>query len=97
MGVSPGKEHFEHLVPEDALQLFQFKRRRDAEHAPAAVETVIRHEDVAVRIESQKIAEGLNGNDGAGDGIIFVNRLLKKDLQGFPGAPTEVGKKLPVV
>jgi hypothetical protein len=40
--LSPGKEHFEHLVPEDALQLFQFKRRGDAEHAPAAVETAIR-------------------------------------------------------
>ena len=96
-----GKEHPEHLVPEDALQLFQFQRRRDAEHAPAAVETAVRHEDVGVRIISQEIAEGLNGNDGAGDGIRghlaarCPHRLLEKDLQGFPGAVAEIGKKLP--
>ena len=95
--LSPGKEHFEHLVPEDALQLFQFKRRGDAEHAPAAVETAIRHEDVAVRIESQKIAEGLNGDDGTGDGIIFGNCLLEKYLQGFPSAAAQIGKKFTVV
>jgi len=51
----------------------------------------------SVRIESEEIAEGLDGDDGAGDGIIFGNRLLEKDLQEFPGAAAEIGKKLPVV
>jgi hypothetical protein len=26
-----------------------------------------------------------------------MNRLLEKDLQGFPGAAAEIGKKLPIV
>jgi hypothetical protein len=32
------------------------------------IKTAVRHEDVGVRIISQKIAEGLHGDDGAGDG-----------------------------
>ena len=52
---------------------------------------------MAVRIECQKIAESLNGNDGAGDGIIFGNCLLEKYFQGFSGAATEIGKQFPVV
>jgi hypothetical protein len=52
---------------------------------------------VGVSIESKEIAEGLNGDDGAGDGIIFGNRLLEKDLQGFPGATAQIGKKLPII
>ena len=39
----------------------------------------------------------LHGRFIVGDGIIFGNRLLEKDLQGFPGATAEIGKKLPVV
>ena len=42
-------------MPEDGLRLFQFKRRSDAEHAFVAVETAIRHEDVAVRIEAEEV------------------------------------------
>jgi len=84
-------------VSEDGLQLFQFQGRGDEEHALVAVETAVRHEDVGVRIESEGIAEGLDGEDGAGNGIIFGNRLLEKDLQGFAGATAEIGKKLPVV
>lgn len=83
-----GKKHPEYLVPEDGLQLFQLKRRGDAEHVPAAVETAIRHEDVAVGIESEKISESLDGDDGAGDRIFFGNRIPDKDLQGFPGTLT---------
>jgi nitroreductase len=37
-----------------------------------------------VRIESQEIAEGLHGDDRAGDGILFGNRLTKfKELFGL--------------
>lgn len=50
-----------------------------------------------MRIVSQEIPEGLHGDDGAGDGIIFGNRLLEKDLQGLPGAAAQIGKKLPIV
>jgi hypothetical protein len=52
---------------------------------------------VAVRIEAEEIAKGLDGDDGAGDGIVFRNCILEKDLQGFPGTTAEIGKKLPVI
>jgi len=50
-----------------------------------------------VGIESEEIAEGLDSNDGAGDGNVFMNGILEKDLQGFPGAAAQIGKKLPVI
>ena len=52
---------------------------------------------MTVGIESEEIAEGLDSDDGARDGIIFWNRILDKDLQGFPGAAAEIGKKLSIV
>ena len=82
---------------EDGLQLFQFKGWGDAEHALVAVETAVRHQNVTVGIMSDEVAKRLHGDDGAGDGIIFGNHLLEKDLQGFPGAAAEGGKKLPVI
>ena len=48
-------------------------------------------------IESQEVAKGLDGNDGAGDGIPLRHRLLKKELQEFPGAAAQSGKKIPVI
>jgi GTP cyclohydrolase II len=66
-----GEKHFENIVPEDGLQLFQFQRRSDAKHAAVAVKAAVRHEDVAVRIEPEEVTEGLHGDDGAGDGISF--------------------------
>jgi len=50
-----------------------------------------------VGIESEEIAEGLDGDDGAGDGILLRNRLLDKYLQGFPGTPAQIIKKFPIV
>jgi len=87
-----GEKHFENIVPEESLQFFQFQRRSDAKHAFSAIEASICYEDVAVRIESKKITEGLHGDDGAGDGFIFRNRMLEKNLQGFPGAAAEKTK-----
>jgi hypothetical protein len=52
---------------------------------------------VAVRIESEEIAEGLDGDNSAGDGIILRGRLLEKGLQGFPGAAAEIGKGFSIV
>ena len=48
-------------------------------------------------IESEQIAEGLYGDYGTGDGILLRNRLLDKDLQGFPGTPAQISKKSPIV
>jgi len=80
-----------------ASSFFQLQGRGDAEHALVAVETAVRHENVGVRIESEEIAECLHGDDGAGDGIIFGNRLLEKDLQGFPGATAQIMQKLSII
>jgi len=51
----------------------------------------------AVGIESEEIAKGLDGDDGTADGIPLRHRLPKKELQGFPGAATQIGKKIPVI
>ena len=84
------------FYPERHKQLFQLKGRCDAEHA-VAIETAVRHKNVAMGIMSDEVAKRLHGDDGAGDGVIFGNRLLEKDLQGFPGVAAEIGEKLPVV
>jgi hypothetical protein len=91
------QEHPEYLVTENGFQLFKLQRRGDAEHAAITIKTAVRHQDVTVWIESEKIAEGLDSNDGAGDGNVFMNRILEKDLQGFPGRAAQIGKKLPVI
>ena len=83
-------------MSEDGLQFFQFQGRGDAEHALAA-KTSIRDQDVAMGIEAEKVTEGLDGDDGAGHGIPLPHRLPKKELQGFPGAAVQIGKKIPVI
>ena len=98
------QDHPEYLVPEacpelvewEGLQLFQLQGWGDAEHAAITIKTAVRHQNVAVWIESEEIAEGLDSYDGAGDGTIFRNRILDKNLQGFPGRAAEIGKKLPI-
>ena len=60
----------ENIVPEKGLQLFQLQGWGDAEHAAVTIETAVRHQDVAVGIEAEEIAEGLDSDDGAGNGII---------------------------
>ena len=50
-----------------------------------------------MRVQAEEIAEGLDSDDGAGDGIVFRNCILEKSLQGFPGAAAEIGKKLPII
>ena len=90
---------------EDGLQLFQLQGRGDAEHALVAVdvvlslpkETAVRHQNVTVRIMSDEVAKRLDSYNRTGNRILLRNRFLEKDLQGFPGAAAEIGKKLPVV
>ena len=91
-----GQEHLEDLVPEDRLQLFQVQRRSDPDHA-LPVEASVRHQDMAVGIEPEEVAKGLDDDGGAGDGIPLRYRLLKKELQGFSGAAAQIGKKIPVI
>ncbi len=49
----------------------RLNQRCDAKHFSVAIETDVRQKDVAVWIESEEVAEGLDGNDCAGDGISF--------------------------
>ena len=84
-------------MSENGLQLFQFQGWGDAEHAPAAVETAVGDEDVTVGIETQEIPEGLDGDDGAGNGIVLWDGLLEEDFQGLPGRAAQIGKKLPII
>ena len=96
-GNSPfGQKHLEDLVPEDRLQLFQVQEGA-TRNMPLPVKASVRHQDMAVGIESEEIAKGLDGDDGAGDGIPLRHRLLKKELQGVPCAATQIGKKIPVI
>jgi len=53
------QEHPEYLVTENGFQLFKLQRRRDTEHPLVTIKTPVRHQDVTVGIESEKIAEGL--------------------------------------
>jgi hypothetical protein len=55
----------------DGFQLFEFQERSNTKHTLVAVEAAVGHKDVAVGIESEKIAEGLDGDDCAGNGIIL--------------------------
>ena len=43
-----------------------------------------------VWIESKKITEGLDGNDGAGDCILLWDTGLEKQFQGVPPTATQV-------
>jgi hypothetical protein len=42
------------------------------------VEATVRYQDMAMGIEPQKVAKGLDGDDRAGDGIPLRHRIPKK-------------------
>ena len=50
-----------------------------------------------VWIESKKITEGLDGNDGAGDCILLWDTGLEKQFQGVPPTATQVGEEFSVI
>jgi hypothetical protein len=52
---------------------------------------------MAVRVEAQKVAEGLDGDDCAGNGVFFVSDPLKENLQRFPGATAQMMQKLSII
>ncbi len=65
-------------MPEYGLQLFQFQRRGYPEH-PLCEEAAVRDENMAVRVETEHIANGLDGDDSAGNGILFRNDILEEN------------------
>ena len=50
-----------------------------------------------MRIESQKVAKGLDGNDGAGDCILLWDNGLEKQSQRVPPTATQVGEEFSVI
>jgi len=82
-------------MPEYGLQFFQFQGRGYAEHA-LAVKATVCDENMAVRVEAENIAKGLDGDDCAGNGIFFVSGLLKEDLQRLPGAAAQIMRELEI-
>jgi hypothetical protein len=43
----------------------------------STVETSVRHQDMAIGIEPEKVTKGLDGDDRAGDWVPFRYRLLQ--------------------
>ena len=72
------------------------KTRHDPEHA-IPLKTSVCSEYMKVRIESQKIAERLNGNDGARNCLLFRHGFLEKRLQCFPAASTQFEEKSSII
>jgi len=99
-----GKKHPEDLVPvEDPVlggeNLFQglcVKTRHNVEHA-IPIKTSVCCVYMKVRIESQKIAERLNGNDGARNCLLPRHGFLEKRLQCFPAASTQFREESSII
>ncbi len=83
-------------MPEYRLQFFQLQRRRHPEHA-SAVKTTIRDQNMTMGVEAQEVAEGLDGDDGAGERIIFRDDILYEDLQRLPGAAAQAMQETAIV
>ena len=41
----------------------------------------------------ERVSEGLGSDEGPGEGFFSGTASLKKELKGFPGAATHLGKK----
>jgi hypothetical protein len=82
-------------MPEYGLQSIQLQRWRHPEHA-FCVEAAVRDQDVAMRVEAKKIAEGLYGDDCAGNGLLLGSDPLKEVFQRFPGAAAQIMQKFSI-
>ena len=52
---------------------------------------------MAVRIESQEIPEGLDGNNGVGDCILLRDNGLEKDFQRVPCTTAQFGEESSII
>lgn len=83
-------------MPENDLQLFQFQRWGYAEQA-FAVKAAVRDQNVAVGVETENIAEGLDGDDGAGERALFRNRILQEDFQGLLDTAVQIEQQMSII
>ena len=79
-----------------ASSFFSSRGGGHPEHA-LAVKATVCDQDVAVRVEAEEIAEGLDGDDCAGNGIFFVSDPLKKVFQRFPSTAAQIMQKLSII
>ena len=52
---------------------------------------------MAVGVEAEEIAKGLDGDHRAGNRILFMNDLLKKNLQRFPSTTAQLMQKISII
>lgn len=52
---------------------------------------------MAVRVETQKIPEGLHGNDRAGDCVLIRHNGLEKHFQRVPHTSAQLGEESSVI
>ena len=52
---------------------------------------------MAVRVETQEIPKGLDGNDGAGDCIFLRDNSLEKRFQRLPCTSAQLGEESSVI
>jgi hypothetical protein len=52
---------------------------------------------MAVRVVSQEIPKGLDGNDGAGDCILLWDNSLEKDFQGVPCTSAQLREESAII
>jgi hypothetical protein len=90
------QEHLEDRVLEDIFQMPRVPCRGYLE-PPVSIENSIGAKHMAVGVEVQGIAEGLDGNDGAGDCILFGDTVLGKTFQRIPCAATQIGEKVSII
>jgi hypothetical protein len=79
--------------------LFQSLRLQCLGHLErsASIETAIGAEHVAMGVEVQEIAEGLDRNDCPGSSLLFWREAKEKDLQGIPGTAAQLGEKFSII
>ncbi len=52
---------------------------------------------MAMRVVSQKITKGLDGNNGSGNRTLLGDNGLEKHFQYIPGTPAEFGEQFSVI
>lgn len=63
----------------------------------ACVETAIGAEHVAMGVEVQEIAEGLDRYDCPGSSLLFWREAKEKYLQRIPGTVAQLGEKFSII
>ena len=94
--LSPGNEHLEYFTSADLRETLAHDDGSNLESARAP-ETAVGRKNVAVRIESQKITECLDGDHRAWHGIVPRSRTFQIHLESLTGATAQLRKQVSVI